>query len=248
MIKTYRKSTWLLIVLVPLILGTAIISKIKYGTPKYLFSFILNNPHQNPLYKQSAAVLLLKPQTEKAYVGQILSATLVLDTPDKSVNMVEVKISFPNDKIEVTSVSKTGSLVTLWVEEPIYSNANGTIILSGGLPAPGFQGSGGNILTVNFKTKDSGEAVINIDKAAVLANDGAGTDVLVKTQPTKLILSKAPIEQFGDIDADEKINLTDVSILITNWGIPTNKKTDLNNDGVVNGRDLSILLANWTRK
>ncbi len=231
------------------LLGVTVISKVRYGTPRYLFSFILNPSRQDISKKQTAAVLILTPQTEKIYVGETLSATLVLDTSGKPVNMVEVRIIFPADKMEVTSLSKVDSIISLWVDEPAYSNATGTITFSGGLPTPGFQGRAGKLLIVTFKVKDAGEALINIEDASVLANDGLGTDVLVETRPAKLLLIKPLVgKEFGDIDGNGKVDLIDVSITITNWGTPKNTRADLNNDGKVDKKDLSILFANWTRK
>ncbi|KKR17517.1 MAG: hypothetical protein UT44_C0008G0004 [Candidatus Levybacteria bacterium GW2011_GWA1_39_32] len=248
-IKRYRKYILFLAILLLVLSGVAVMSKVRYGTPRYLFSFILNPSRQNLPNKQTAAVLILTPQTEKVYVGETLSATLILDTPDKPVNMVEARIIFPTDKMEVISLSKVDSIINLWVEEPVYSNATGTITFSGGLPTPGFRGRTGKLLTITFKVKDAGEALINIENAAVLANDGLGTDVLVETQPAKLLLIK-PLagKEFGDIDGDGRIDLIDASILITNWGTPQNTRADLNNDGKVNSKDISILFANWTRK
>jgi len=75
---------------------------------------------------------MLTPQTEKVYVGETLSATLILDTPDKPVNVIGAKIAFPTDKMEVISLSKVDSIINLWVEEPAYSNATGTITFAGG--------------------------------------------------------------------------------------------------------------------
>lgn len=231
------------------LLGVAVISKVRYGTPRYLFSFILNPSLQNPLEKQTAAVLVLTPQTEKVYVGETLSVTLILDTLDKPVNMIEARIVFPTDKMEVINLSKVDSIINLWVEEPTYSNATGTIAFAGGLPTPGFRGRAGKLLTITFKVKDAGEALINIENAAVLANDGLGTDVLVETRPVKLLLIKPLVgKEFGDIDGDGRVDLIDISILITNWGTPKNARADLNNDGKVNNKDISILLTYWTRK
>jgi len=115
------------------------------------------------------------------------------------------------------------------------------------VPTPGFQSSAGKLITITFKAKDAGEALINIEDATVLANDGLGTDVLVKTQSTKLLLIKPLVgKEFGDIDGDGRVGLIDVSILITNWGTPKNMGADLNNDGKVNSKDISILLNYWT--
>ena len=48
----------------------------------------------------------------------------------------------------------------------------------------------------------------------------------------------------GDINGDSLINITDLSILLSNWST-TNSQADLNKDGIVNLTDLSILLSNW---
>ncbi len=51
----------------------------------------------------------------------------------------------------------------------------------------------------------------------------------------------------GDLNGDGKVNITDLSILLTNWGKPnpTPAQGDLNGDGKINISDLSILLSNW---
>ena len=42
--------------------------------------------------------------------------------------------------------------------------------------------------------------------------------------------------------------MTDLSILINEWGIAVDHTpADLNDDGVVNGIDLAILLSDWDR-
>jgi len=51
---------------------------------------------------------------------------------------------------------------------------------------------------------------------------------------------------FNDLNGDGKINITDLSILLTNWG-KAGVPADLNKSGKVDITDLSILLSNWTR-
>jgi hypothetical protein len=49
----------------------------------------------------------------------------------------------------------------------------------------------------------------------------------------------------GDINGDGRVNVTDLSIMLSHWG--TNyAPADLNHDGTVNVFDASILLAHWT--
>ena len=48
----------------------------------------------------------------------------------------------------------------------------------------------------------------------------------------------------GDINGDNKVDIVDLSTLLTNWGT-TNAASDLNHNGVVDIVDLSILLTNY---
>ena len=51
----------------------------------------------------------------------------------------------------------------------------------------------------------------------------------------------------GDLNNDGKVNLMDVSTLLSQWGqAGTGLSGDLNSDSSVNLTDLSLLLANWT--
>jgi hypothetical protein len=94
------------------------------------------------------------------------------------MNAASGVISFPSDKLEVTSLSKTGSIFNLWVEEPSFSNSNGTVNFEGIVLNPGFTGAAGKIITANFKVKAAGVATLNFSSGSVLANDGKGTNIL----------------------------------------------------------------------
>jgi len=50
----------------------------------------------------------------------------------------------------------------------------------------------------------------------------------------------------ADVNRDNRVNLVDFSILLFNWGQPTNLATDYNSDGRVNIVDFSIMLYWWT--
>jgi len=79
---------------------------------------------------------------------------------------------------QVVSLSKTGSIINLWVQEPRFSNADGTISLEGLAFNPAYQGSTGKILTVNLIAAAPGETVLTLASGSVLANDGSGTNIL----------------------------------------------------------------------
>lgn len=49
----------------------------------------------------------------------------------------------------------------------------------------------------------------------------------------------------GDVNNDSRVNITDLSVLLSNWN-KTTASCDLNANGKVDLTDLSILLSNWT--
>ena len=98
-----------------------------------------------------AATLYLSPSSGQYTVGDILSASVIVNTQDKAINNADAVIYFPSDLLEIVSLSKSGSIFSLWVEEPSFSNGAGTISFNGGVPTPGFTGSAGKVLSIVFK-------------------------------------------------------------------------------------------------
>jgi hypothetical protein len=125
-----------------------------------------------------AAYLSVFPASGSYSVGDSFSINILVSSPDQSVNAVSGSLIFPADKLQVTSISKTGSVVNFWVQEPSYSNSVGTLDFEGVILNPGFTGAGGRIITVSFKSKASGIASLSFASGSVLANDGTGNSVL----------------------------------------------------------------------
>lgn len=128
-----------------------------------------------------AAELYLSPKRGDYAVGQSFTATVNISTPDQAMNAAQGTITFPPDKLEVVSLSKSGSILNLWVQEPSFSNKAGTIQFEGVVLNPGFTGSAGKILSIILKGKEIGDAPLEITNGSVLANDGLGTNILTKT-------------------------------------------------------------------
>jgi len=122
-----------------------------------------------------AAEVVVSPSTGTYANGQSFTVTIQVNPQSKSVNAVEAKLSFDNTKLSVVSLSKTGSVFSLWTTEPTFSNAAGTIDFGGGSPSPFSARS--NLVTVTFKALAEGSATVSVASASVLAADGLGTDV-----------------------------------------------------------------------
>ena len=148
----------------------------------------------------AAATLYFTPSS--GTVGQTFSIAVYVSSAEQAMNAASGIISFPPEKLEVTSLSKSGSIFNLWVQEPLFSNAAGTINFEGIVLNPGFIGSVGKIITVNFRVKSTGSAYLSFSSASVLANDGRGTNILTGTgsgnyffQTTAIIAPAEEIEE-----------------------------------------------------
>lgn len=128
-----------------------------------------------------AANLVISPSSVTTSVGKIFTVDLVVNNNVEAINAASAVISFPVGALEVQSVSKKGSFINLWAEEPEYSNANGTVTLEGVALNPGFSKSTGKVLSVTFKALQAGNVSVAVKSGSVLANDGNATDVLKTT-------------------------------------------------------------------
>lgn len=170
----------------------------------------------------NAATNYLAPSSGSFEIGSTLSTNVYIDAKGQAINSSEGTINFPKDLLEVVSLSKSGSIFTLWVEEPSFSNSQGVISYVGGLPAPGYTGATGKVLTINFKIKKAGEAKISFSGSAIRASDGLGTNVLSGSgqgnftlidkksapEPDKEAPKEAPKAEVDKKDTDLLINLS----------------------------------------
>lgn len=126
------------------------------------------------------ASLYLAPSTGTYTVGNTFSVQVRVNTGGVAVNAVDGSLVFNPDKLEVASIRKDESVFNLWVQEPSYSNALGSISFGGGRPTPGYTGSSGTIVTITFRAKTATLDTANVTFAggSALADDGKGTNIL----------------------------------------------------------------------
>lgn len=145
----------------------------RKGVPLFVLFFIAF------LYVQPvtvfAADLSLSPASSAVTVGDKFSIKVMLDPGSDSVNAAEGTMGFDKDLLSVDSITKDGSVFSLWTADPSFDNAGGTLEFSGGTPTA-FSATG-KILTIVFKAKAVGDAKVTFTKGSVLAADGKGTDV-----------------------------------------------------------------------
>lgn len=125
-----------------------------------------------------AATLQISSASATLVPGDTAVLQVFVNSEGVAVNNAEATIHFPTDLLDVISINKAGSVFSLWVEDPTFSNITGAVTFNGGVPTPGFNGAKGPVISIVVKAKKVGVAEIAFTSAAVRANDGLGTNVL----------------------------------------------------------------------
>jgi hypothetical protein len=152
----------------------------------------------------SADTLYISPSSGSYLPGKTFSVRVFVSSTAQAINAVSGTLSFPTDKLQVISVSKADSILTLWVQDPTFSNTQGNVSFEGVVPNPGFIGSSGRIITVNFKTVGQGDALVKFSSGAVLANDGNGTNILKNIGSAAFSIGSSPVPAFAEEPATTK--------------------------------------------
>ncbi len=172
----------------------------------------------------ASAGVYLNPSVTTASVDDSIAVSIRVSS-DESINAISGDVLFPSDKLELTSLSKTNSIVDLWPANPTFSNKSGEVHFEGVVLNPGFIGEGGRVLTMNFKVKEEGDAQIHFSSASVLANDGQGTNVLnsKKSLTINLVPGEKKISQKeNDVVATSSVSTT-TPIVTSSTQTPTNE-------------------------
>jgi len=166
------------------------------------------------------------------------------------VNAVDIILEFPKEQIEIISIDKGESVITLWTEEPYAKD--GSVYLRGGTFGQGFIGEH-LIAKVRARATESGVAYVTAGSVKFVAGDGEGTEVSVEDageNKSKIYIANedgslvgvATVNIITDVDGDGDVDITDISSFMAAW-FDRSAIFDFNGDGKMNFRDFSILLA-----
>ncbi len=160
----------------------------------------------------SAASFFTSTTKPTVGVNETFSVTVFVDTEGKAINSADAVLSFPTDLLSVESVNKTSSIFSMWIKEPNFSNTLGTISLEGGLPTPGYTGTSGRVMQVQFRAKKAGVASVDFSNANIYANDGLGTNVLNQKRSAVVTITSAvvPVVQDQSLPSLPKISSKEI--------------------------------------
>lgn len=179
-----------------------------------------------------AATIYFAPATGSFKTGDLINASIKVNTQDKAINNVDGTIYFPTDTLEVISLSKSGSIFSMWVEDPNFSNSAGSIGFNGGVPTPGFTGSAGKVLGIVFRAKKAGTATVSFSAASIRANDGYGTNILTASGQAQFSITGTtvqPAEKPKEQAKEQPQNKTISAIISSNTHPDSNQWYSLNN-------------------
>lgn len=209
-----------------------------------------------------------------AAVDSTFIAEVKARTDKQESNLFVSKITFPANLLEVTSVDTTGSFVTSWAEK-FYDNTTGQISLVGGVPNPGYKTTGTAMTAakITFKVKAAGTANLDLTAESQIFSNATNTNIIEKTTDDSITLtgdgttpspspvvspSPSPVPSpsanasvncltlKGDGNGDCVVNLTDLSIMLSNFSatnpVPAGKQLlDFNDDNRINSFDFSAM-------
>ncbi|MEK7067743.1 MAG: hypothetical protein AAB956_01970 [Patescibacteria group bacterium] len=104
-----------------------------------LFIFLISGVFgYSPLsYAQTyTASLYLSPSTGEYTVGNTFSIDVKVNTGGAAINAAEATLAFNPNSLEIVKLAKNNSIFALWTQEPVFSNAPGSMSFGGGLPSP----------------------------------------------------------------------------------------------------------------
>lgn len=152
-----------------------------------------------------SANININPKSGSYRVGDSIKVKVYVES-ETSINAISSNINFSKDFLYLSSISKSGSIVSFWAQDPVFSNTNGSISFDGVI-LNGFSGKNGNILTLNFKAQKEGSANVLFSDFSILANDGVGTEVGINSTGSYFDIGKALPKKVEEPKSEEKVGI-----------------------------------------
>lgn len=189
------------------------------------------------LVRDPAQVCIVPTDNRYVAVGEDVALEVTANATEV-INVIGAKIRVPQDLLTVESISKEGSILTLWTEEPHVSQ--GIVQFSGGIVREGGFLGDGTVLTIHVRPTHSGNAEVSFDEVHMLAHDGTGREVECGKGPIMLSIRDAD-KPSPDVNHDKQVNIFDLGLVSANIFLGYESFYDLNSDGTISVADLSII-------
>lgn len=157
-----------------------------------------------------AAELEVATTDDTAVVGTTFTMSVQLLPDDEPVYAAEALLTFDEGLLELTEVSTATSPFTLWYEEPIIDNENGTFRFGGGASSP--VSDDVTLLTLTFTALSAGVADFAFSEGAVYADDGDNTNVLTGTVGITVEVTEEASASSAVVEEEEVLQRVDLPV------------------------------------
>jgi len=121
-----------------------------------------------------AATVYFSPSSGSYAVGQQFSVKVLVSSTDELMNAAGAQIAVSNGASQITSLSRSSSIVDFWPQEPSFTSRG---VQLEGVVLDGYQGSAGELITLVFRARTVGRTNLSFTSGEVLAHDGLGTTI-----------------------------------------------------------------------
>ena len=168
------------------------------GVVAFLGMYLFHNGFGADDTQQGMGIsLYFPPLSENPKVGKNFTVSLKVDSLFQKVIAINGELSYNQDKLQIIGISKVGSVINLWRQEPTYRSVAGKITFKGDVGGSGFLGNGGTVFSIIFKAKSSGIASILWNNAEAFADSGKKTNIISDLENSDFTIDNAPSDSAG---------------------------------------------------
>ena len=181
-----------------------------------------------------AATLSFSESNQTYSLGDTIEVALLVSS-DTSINGIQADIEWPAGLLRLESITTDDTLLDFWVSEPAQRSVS-RAGFEGVILNPGYAGADGHVVRLRFKARSLGSGVVDFTSAAVLANDGVGTNVLTAAVPSSfnivspvVPIHTAPVQPAtvpDVVDPAEPVSVSTTSISLLETYVVTHQTQD----------------------
>jgi hypothetical protein len=119
------------------------------------------------------AEFILSSDVTTIHTNDQFTVYVQTDTQGEDANAFSGTISYPSDMATLQDIRDGNSIINFWVDAP---TASSSVVSFAGIIPGGYTGSG-QILSLVFSAKKSGNGTIDFQDGHMLSNNGAGTEI-----------------------------------------------------------------------
>lgn len=163
--------------------------------------------------------LYFPPLSEDPRMGRNFTVILKADSLSQKVTAINGELSYSDEKLQIIGISKVGSIISLWRQEPTPRTSSGKIVFQGDVAGSGFIGNGGTVFSIIFKPKSSGVASILWSGSEAFGDPGKKNNIISNLENLDFSIGKASTTGIGGWGSGNFILLVVNIILLSIVGI-----------------------------